>query len=1124
MSSIRDRVDVVFGSARQFSSCRRSFFMIILLFSFFGLRQSFVEEASGDDNDFVAARVASDSQNEGYEACKALDGDLSTFWHSEFSNAPFEDSPIPIRCWYACGCVDQHPKRLRSRRYEAGRPFELRVDLGDVYSVSGVRYFPRNDGVENGRVGRYEVYALERLPEQVVDDSISAEIAAPTFDSDGVWNAEYGEPTVSGSFKGDLEEATNGAVVHFAKPVRARYIVFRAMSELGNRPFSAVAELEPLVDGVRFLATRSNRGVARKTTLEDALVWASDLTGANADELRDSPYFRDLVDQYNRLVDELGRPEYYEAIESQLPTEQSGILTTDRDPTDVLLRRVVALWTNLRELDSVESSSNESKELKSERALFQKLVSVCEETTPEDYAARFKTYLVLAVTRRVLMAQREELNFDRLLFVKRYRSSYSHLCDQFYGRSAMPGGGLYTLDRLFGDSCEKTDLIERLLGLLDGGQGVKWESTLWSQLYSPVANDLLENSVVGGESRLAGSALKNGAFIAPELSFDGKKIAFAWCECVGSPEHVQTLDLSRGHTQQGRCYHIFTCDVDGSNLRQITDGTWNDFDPCFLPNGRMAFISERRGGYLRCGRDCPNYTLFDMNLDGSKMRPLSMHETNEWAPSVSNDGLILWTRWDYIDRFGCIAHGAWTTTPDGRNPRAICGNYAPRHQRPDAVFDIRAIPDSNKYIATAGPHHGQSFGSIIEIDPNAPDDPISPITRMTPDVGFPESQNGAQVWGTPWALAEDLFLAVADYSIGVGQGREGGAYLPGDYGIYLVDAFGNRELIYRDPEIGASTPIPLVSRVAPPIVPSLIDESEIVGQSYVTPPDFDAPRPQAVVAIQNVNVADRPRPNDAKIAAIRVVQVFCMSVPSGSPPYEIGVREASATDSVKLARRVWGVAPVEEDGSASFYVPADCELYFQTLDEDGLVLQSMRSGVALRPNERLACVGCHESRETASAQPTGGSDSIPLAFRREPSKLQSEGVGTEPVNFPELVQPILDLHCVECHAKDESVAADAPDLSRTPSHGYYASYWNLVTRGFGFTDYGDSLRTIPEKFGARGSKLLPLVKDHYGVSLSEAELKRIALWLDTTSNFYGVYEKDGCEKEFRGERAVPTLE
>ena len=1107
---------------RRLAYC--AFPLVALLLSYLGsVARSYLaraDELQENDKKTVRVKVATDSQNEGYEAFKALDGDPTTFWHSQFSRPPYERSAIPIYCGYSCGCVDQHPRRVASREYEQGRPFELRVDLGDVYTLQGFRYFPRNDDCPNGLVGRYEAYAFESLPERTGTDAFPSNLLAPSFDAAGVWSAAYGEALAVGEFRGDDDEARAGALVEWSNPVSARYIVFRVARELHDKPYAAVAELELLAADARFLATYSGNGIARKISREDAVAWACELTSAQPNELLNSPYFVDLVDQYNSLVGEQGRLDYYDAIQNQLPSEQSGVLTTDRDPVDIVLRRTIALWTNLRELDAAALESNARDALAAERALLRALTSACEQTPPEDYGARFKLYLVIAMTRRVLMAQRAELDFDRLLFVKRFRANYSHICDQFYGRSAMPGGGLYTLEHIFSDA-RSAELLERVKQLLDGDSG---GDDLWTLMYAPEANDLLENSVVEGKSRLAGTALKNGAFIAPELSFDGKKIAFAWCECVGSPEHVSTLDLSRGHTQQGRCYHIFTCDVDGTNLRQITDGTWNDIDPCFLPNGRMAFISERRGGYLRCGRDCPNYTLFDMNQDGSKMRALSMHETNEWAPSVSNNGLILWTRWDYIDRFGCIAHGPWTTTPDGRNPRAICGNYAPRHLRPDAVLDIRAIPDSNKYIATAGPHHGQSFGSIIEIDPNAPDDPISPYTRMTPDVGFPESQNGAQVWGTPWPLAEDLFLAVADYSFQVNQGREGGAYMPGDHGIYLVDAFGNRELIYRDPEIGASTPIPLVARETPPIVPGLVDESEIVDQPYVTPPEFDAPRPQGVVAIQNVYASDRPFPQGAKVAAIRVVQVFCMSVPSGAPPYEIGVREATATDSVKLARRVWGVAPVEKDGSAAFYVPAECELYFQALDENGVVLQSMRSGVALRPNERLACVGCHEFRETASAQPADATDALPLAFRREPSNLTPEGPGTQPVNYPELVQPILDKHCVECHAKEESVAAGAPDLSRAPTNKYYASYWNLVKGGFAFTDYGDSLRTVPELFGASGSKLYPLVQDHYGVKLSDAELRRIALWLDTTSNFYGVYEKEGCEKEFRGERAVPTLE
>ncbi len=1115
----------------------------------------------------VAVVVATDSENDGYEASKAFDGRKETFWHSQFSQPPFEYSPIPISCGYGCGCNIDHPHRKTSRPYDAARPFELRVDLGDEYELSGFRYFPRNDENKNGQVREYEAFAFAEAPaspKEKLAEEIKASLLAPSFTENGVWSDDYGRPLVSGAFKGDEEEAQNGALIRFSTPIKARYFVFRVKSEQRDKPYAAVAELELLSEGTKFVASNAPGVLPREATgarvvsLEEASDWGAKALAADenrdaiVERLKKSPYFCDLVDQHNRLVYELYRLDYYAAISSQIPTPQAGILPSDRDPADVVFRRAFALWKSLDEANDVELSELDGDDANDEFKLWARLNKALEETPVENTNARFNLYLTLAFYRRALLFKRSELTFDKILFVKRNRSNYNHLCDQFYGRSAVAGGGLFLLENAFlglNDAAIKSDVASadnspyiNELNALASKIGVSDESTnsndvdlsiFVDSLYAPSTEDLLENSVVENDSRLKGQALKDGAFIAPELSFDGKKIAFAYCECKGSAQHIETLDLSRGHTQEGRCYHVFTCDADGKNLQMITDGTWNDFDPCFLPNGRMAFITERRNGYLRCGRDCPTYTLFDMNPDGSKIRCLSRHETNEWAPSVANNGQILWTRWDYIDRFGCIAHGAWTTSPEGRNPRQICGNYAPRHLRPDSMMDIRAIPNSTKLIATAGPHHGQSFGSIIEIDPNAQDDPISPYARMTPEIGFPESQDGAQVWGTPWPLAEDLFMAVADYSFDRNSGREGGKYELGNYGIYLVDAFGNRELLYRDEKIGASTPIPFVARETPIELPLATPLDAIQDEPFVAPPDFDAERPQGVVSIQNVYETDRPFPANTKIKSIRVVQVFCMTVPSGRPPYEIGLREATSTDSVKLARRVWGVAPVEEDGSACFYAPANCEIYFQLLDEEGCVVQSMRSGTALQPGENLSCIGCHEERNAAglsvaSVQNVDASASgaqVPLALRREPSKLTSEGVGTQPVNFPELVQPILDERCVECHNEPESAEEGAPNLAKTPTkNGFYASYWNLTAGGYAYADFRDPLRTTPGQYGARASKLYELLKDHHEVELSDSERRRIALWLDTTSNFYGVYEKEGCEKEFRGERAVPTLE
>ena len=80
----------------------------------------------------------------------------------------------------------------------------------------------------------------------------------------------------------------------------------------------------------------------------------------------------------------------------------------------------------------------------------------------------------------------------------------------------------------------------------------------------------------------------------------------------------------------------------------------------------------------------------------------------------------------------------WTTTPDGRNPRPVHGNYVPWNRkggiepytspmpggRPTAGIesDARPIPGSGRLVATAGPHHGHSFGSLVVLDPTVRDD------------------------------------------------------------------------------------------------------------------------------------------------------------------------------------------------------------------------------------------------------------------------------------------------------------------------------------------------------------------------------------------------------------------
>ena len=733
--------------------------------------------------------------------------------------------------------------------------------------------------------------------------------------------------------------------------------------------------------------------------------------------------------------------------------EQSLLFKTDRDALDVQVRRTQALLANLKTQRGVQN-------LKAIETQFATLAGQAEEVRKGGDAGKIRElYLQLRdVTRKASFAN-PLLNFKDLLFMGYMRPGGDyHMVDQYVGWNAKAGGGLYVL-RDF-----KT---------------------------APRMVDVLEKSVVES-GRFKGKSLTGGAFLRPDLSFDGKRIAFAW------------------NNIEDQAYHIFTVNADGSKLMQLTDGTankgkpglmdsgHNDFDPCWLPGGRIVFLTDRRGGYGRChGRPLLTYAMYTMKADGSDMFPISYHETNEWNPSVDRDGKIVFTRWDYIDRDDCIAHHLWTCFPDGRDPRAPHGNYPlpltfedkdmrdGRADRPNGEWNIRAIPNSKKYIATASGHHTHSFGELVMIDTRVPDDgKMSQVKGITTGRNHWPDQAGD--YATAWPLSEDYFLC----------------HYRGD--LILLDRFGNRELLCPKTALSARAdalihPMPFAARPMPPIIPPETYQGERASPKA----------PKATISIMNVNEADMPMPAGITVKWLRVIQIIPQL-----PPIINEARMGYATES--LARIPLGVVPVESDGSVHFKAPVAKLLYFQLLDERGLAVRSMRATTYVHPGEKLSCVGCHEWRGTG---PTGLTKR-PIAFQRGPSDIKPEvSDGAIPFNWHRLVKPVFEAKCVACHREK----GKGPDMSYN-SLQEYAFHYPFMRDSYSNGDITRSgSRTIPGKFGAMASKMMKyLDKKHYDVVLTPEELRRITLWLDCNSNELGAYTKR--DEQRKGEIVWPEID
>jgi hypothetical protein len=692
--------------------------------------------------------------------------------------------------------------------------------------------------------------------------------------------------------------------------------------------------------------------------------------------------------------------------------------------------------------------------------------------------------------RRAIVLANPAWNVGPLLFVKNVPSTMSHQLTQYYGYTARPGGGLFVLD--------------------EPGHSMR--------------------------VRQLAQALPPGSYSRPEVSHDGATVLFGFCRCETGPENWGDPKCMDRH------YHLHSANAGGSDVKQLTDGPYDDFAPIELPSGKLVFCSTRRGGFHRCGKGpCFVYTLAQAEADGSNPHPISFHETNEWDPAVLNDGRIVYTRWDYVDRNAVFYQQLWSVRQDGSDVRIFYGNNT---FNPAGTWEARPVPGSNKVMATAAAHHGMTAGSIILIDPSRGVDGTDPITRLTPDALFPEAESGlfygkeppaatrhddqpTNTWGpqawsqptrlghmpeeetrwpghcyrSPYPLSEKYFLAA--YSFDRLRG-EPGLNRPNMFGLYAVDAFGNKELLYRDPNLSSQWPMPLRPRTRPPVL-------EMPSRWAQSTKDH----PEGTFFLRNVHES-WPKLPDVEIKRLRIVQVLPKTTPNANQP-AVGLAMASP------GKQVLGTVPVEKDGSAYFRAPAKTPVLFQALDARGRAVQTMRSLTYLQPGEQVSCVGCHESRMTTSRTP-----GTAMALAREPSTIAPGPDGSKPLSYPLLVQPVLERQCVRCHTPNKPEGKI--DLSAAPAGAFSQSYHALAPfvsyTAWGMPNDNYEPLTTPDRFGARASRLIEILdKGHYDVKLSADEWDRIITWIDANALFYGTFKPADQEKQRRGERiAGPELE
>ena len=495
------------------------------------------------------------------------------------------------------------------------------------------------------------------------------------------------------------------------------------------------------------------------------------------------------------------------------------------------------------------------------------------------------------------------------------------------------------------------------------------------------------------------------------LSYDAKTVFFS---------------MRRNRAQ---CWQIYEIGVDGKGLRQITSGAHYNVCPVPLPDGRLAFLSSRTRGYHTVCQSGPSTHVHVMDRDGTNVRDLSANTLSDFGLGILDDGRLIFTRWEYIDVTLTYRQSLWTQYPDGRQFQLWFGNTI---LDPSTFWQAREIPGRYATVCTFAPHHHTPHGAIgLVTNRSGPEAPR--------DTGFR--------WITkefPAILDLDLFWAYRD-PYPVYENRYLVSYGGGGlnrFRIYLLDDMDNKVLVYDDPATSCFYPQPLTPRPVPAAVTGALPKEHATLAVPAAPPG----QPNAVdVPLGRLMLSDvyqglAPQIARGRVKSIRIMEQMPKSVNrTWNFVFDQGPLMGASS---YYAKRVWGYAPVEADGSAYFEAPAMKEIYLQACDEEGRELQRMTSALQLMPGETQSCAGCHENRQTAIR---ASASAAPAAARRKPTPLALPEWGNAGVmDYNRVVQPVLDRHCVSCHQGPNPPKGVL--LTGDYTRFFNMSYDNLVVR------------------------------------------------------------------------------
>ena len=568
-------------------------------------------------------------------------------------------------------------------------------------------------------------------------------------------------------------------------------------------------------------------------------------------------------------------------------------------------------------------------------------------------------------------------------------------------------------------------------------------------------------------------------------------------------------------------HHLHETKMSDGTTRTITaasDREVNHYDACYLPNGRICSVCNACWQTVPCvaARNVGNLHILD--ADGANERRITYDQDHDWNPIVTEDGRVLFTRWEYADTPHYFSRLVMRMNPDGTGQMEYYGSNS---YWPNSLFWPVPIPGQpQRFVAiVSGHHYANRAGLPYIFDVQKGRHEADGVVQMLTD----RKKKTEPIIKD--RLVEGIWpLYAACYPLAVGPDNKGaGTYFlvsrlksaTAGWDLCLVDRFDNvtpiREASFENGQpVSWMSARPLQKRPVPRVIPDRIDVAATNATIYLV----DIYRGDGLKGV--------PR---GSIKKLRL----------GTFSYRYfgnGFTFATAYEGSWDIKRIIGEVPVAEDGSAIFRVPANTPVFVQPLDAEGKAQALMRSWYNAMPGEVGSCVGCHEAQNSIPPSSLG-------TVNRPPDEPEPFFGPPRAYSFEREIQPILSRRCVGCHDDKSEAKSGRPDFRdarlRPPERElvprnchwwswlgtkhynphldhegdhFSPAYWRLqrYVRHAGLeADYN---LLPPAEFEADTSPLVQRLKrGHHGVRLTDEEWRRLYAWIDLNVPYYATYSE-----------------